>query len=105
MRLAEVLTRTVVVYLGSRFCVRTPMMMLRSAIAWHVFQITRSPFHLGLIGLVQFLPAFALTLVAGALADTVDRRRIMMTAQLLTLASGGLLFVATARGTVTCFRE
>lgn len=101
MRLSEVLTRTVVVYLASRFCVGTAMMMLRAAIAWHVFQLTRSPFHLGLIGLVQFLPAFALTLVAGALADTTDRRRIMMTAQLVALASGVVLCVATARGTVT----
>lgn len=101
MRLSEVLTRTVVVYLASRFCVGTAMMMLRAAIAWHVFELTRSPFHLGLIGLVQFLPAFALTLVAGALADTTDRRRIMMTAQLVALASGVVLCVATARGTVT----
>ncbi len=101
MRLSEVLTRTVVVYLASRFCVGTAMMMLRAAIAWHVFELTRSPFHLGLIGLVQFIPAFALTLVAGALADTADRRRIMMTAQLVALASGVVLCVATARGTVT----
>ena len=88
MRLADVLTRTVVVYLASRFAVGTAMMMLRAAIAWHVFALTHSPFHLGLIGLVQFVPAFALTLVAGALADTFDRRRIMMTAQLVALASG-----------------
>ena len=101
MRLAEVLTRTLVVYLASRFAVGTAMMMLRAAIAWHVFQLTHSPFHLGLIGLVQFIPAFALTLVAGALADTADRRRIMMTAQLVALGCGLVLFVATANGTVT----
>jgi len=101
VRLSEILTRTVVLYLASRFCVGTAMMMLRAAIAWHVFELTRSPFHLGLIGLVQFLPAFALTLVAGALADTADRRRIMMTAQLVALASGVVLCIATARGTVT----
>jgi MFS family permease len=101
MRLADVLTRTVVVYLGSRFAAGTAMMMLRAAIAWHVFALTRSPFHLGLIGLVQFIPAFALTLVAGALADTVDRRRIMMTAQLVALTAGVVLCVATAKETVT----
>lgn len=100
-RLSEVLTRTVVVYLGSRFAVGTATMMLRSAIAWHVFALTKSPFHLGLIGLIQFIPAFALTLVAGALADTFDRRRIMMTAQAVALASGIVLVVATARGSVT----
>jgi MFS family permease len=100
-RLSEVLSRTVVVYLGSRFAVGTATMMLRSAIAWHVFALTQSPFHLGLIGLTQFIPAFALTLVAGALADTFDRRRIMMTAQLVALVSGMVLFVATANGTMT----
>jgi MFS family permease len=100
-RLGEALSRTVVVYLGSRFAVGTATMMLRSAIAWHVFALTKSPFQLGLIGLIQFIPAFALTLVAGALADTFDRRRIMMTAQLVALSSGLVLFVATVRGTVT----
>lgn len=101
MRLADVLTRTIVVYLGSRFTVGTAMMMLRAAIAWHVFALTHSAFHLGLIGLVQFLPAFALTLVAGALADTFDRRRIMMTALTVSLTAGIVLCVATARGGVT----
>jgi MFS family permease len=101
MRLSEVLTRTVVVYLASRFAVGTAMMMLRAAIAWHVFALTRSPFLLGLIGLVQFLPAIALTLVAGALADSADRRRIMMTAQCVSLGCGIALAVATLRGTVS----
>jgi hypothetical protein len=40
MRLTEVLTRPLVVYLASRFAVGTAMMMLRAAIAWHVFQLT-----------------------------------------------------------------
>jgi MFS family permease len=101
MRLADVLTRTLATYLASRFAAGTAMMLLRAAIAWHVFALTHSPFHLGLIGLLQFLPAFALTLVAGALADTADRRRIMMLAQSVSLICGLILFVATARGTVT----
>ena len=101
MRLADVLTRTLVVYLASRFAVGTAMMMLRAAIAWHVFQLTHSPFHLGLIGLAQFIPAVTLTLVAGALADSADRRRIMMTAQVVSFSCGLVLCVATANGTVT----
>jgi MFS family permease len=101
MRLADVLTRTLAAYLASRFAVGTAMMLLRAAIAWHVFQLTHSPFHLGLIGLVQFIPAFALTLVAGALADSADRRRIMMAAQVVSFGCGLVLCLATARGTVT----
>ena len=101
MRLAEVFTRTLATYLASRFAAGTAMMLLRAAIAWQVFQLTHSPFHLGMIGLVQFLPAFALSLIAGALADTTDRRRIMLLAQAVTLTCGTILCVATARGTVT----
>jgi len=63
----------------------TVRMLLRSAILWHVFALTKSPFHLGLIGVVQFVPALGLMLVGGALADTHDRRRIMMTAQCTAL--------------------
>jgi hypothetical protein len=48
------LSRNLIFYLGSRFCSGTAMTMLRAAIAWHVYALTNSAFHLGLIGLVQF---------------------------------------------------
>jgi len=68
-------------YLASRFFSATAMTMLRAGIAWHVFALSGSAFHLGLIGLVQFVPVPTLMLVGGALADTHDRRRIMVAAQ------------------------
>ena len=73
-----VLSRNLVAYLLSRFCSGSAMTMLRAGIAWHVFALTNSAFHLGLIGAVQFVPALGLLLVAGTLADVWDRRRIMM---------------------------
>src|SRR5215831_5231023 len=82
-------------YLASRFCTATAMMMLRATVAWHVYALSRSAFHLGLVGLVQFLPVPALMLVGGALADLRDRRRIMMLAQAVTLACALVLAVAT----------
>jgi MFS family permease len=91
-----ILNRNVVFYLASRFAGATGMTMLRAAIAWHVYQVTGSPFHLGLIGLVQFAPVLALTLVGGAVADTFERRRIIMLAQLVPL-TGALLLLATTR--------
>lgn len=84
-----------VAYLGSRFCAAVAMTMLRAAIAWHVFALTDSAFHLGLIGLVNFVPAFALVLVGGAAADTFERRRIMMIAQAVALAAAVVLVGAT----------
>ena len=94
----RILTRNVVLYLASRFAGATGMTMLRSAVAWHVYQITGSPFHLGLIGMVQFAPVLALTLVGGAVADSYDRRRIIMTAQLVPLTAALLLLATTRAG-------
>jgi MFS family permease len=72
--------------------------MLRAAIAWQVFAITRSAFHLGLIGLVQFGAALAFGLVGGAVADTEERRRIMIVGQLVPLVCAGALCGVTAAG-------
>src|SRR5438105_15941871 len=88
-------------YLASRFCSAAAMMMLRAAIAWHVFALSHSAFHLGLIGLVQFVPVLTLMLLGGAAADTYDRRRIMLAAQALPLAGSIALAFATRAGVVT----
>jgi MFS family permease len=72
--------------------------MLRAAIAWQVFEITGSAFHLGLVGLVQFGAAFAFGLVGGVVADTVERRRIMVVGQLVPLVCATMLCGVTAAG-------
>jgi MFS family permease len=95
------LSRNFVAYLGSRFCAAAATTMLRAAVAWHVFALTGSAFHLGLIGLVQFVPSFALVLVGGAAADSFDRRRIMVAAQSVALLAGAVLVAAMARGALS----
>ena len=47
------------------------------SVGWQIYDLTRNPFYLGLIGLVQFLPALLLVLVTGLVADTFPRRVIM----------------------------
>lgn len=101
LRPASGLTPNFTFYLGSRFCSAAAMTMFRAAIAWHVFALSHSAFHLGLIGLVQFLPALSLTLVGGAVADTYDRRKVMMLAQIVPLLCSAVLFVLTRSGLVT----
>jgi MFS family permease len=76
-------------------------MLLRAGVLWHVFALTRSPFHLGLVGLLQFLPSLALTLVGGAFADRYERRTIMLAAQAVSLTSGAALALAAAAGLTT----
>jgi MFS family permease len=95
---STLLGRNLLAYLASRFCAATGMTLLRAGVAWHVFALTGSAFHLGLVGLVQFVPAFSLVLVGGAVADTYERRRVMALAQSVALVASAVLFVATSRG-------
>ncbi len=68
------------------------------AVGWQVYEITKRPLDLGLVGLAQFLPGILLFLVSGHAADRVDRRKV------LTLCYGGfalcsgLLLHTTLRG-------
>lgn len=57
------------------------------AIGWHVYAKTESAYHLGLIGLVQFVPMVLLTFVVGQVADRFDRRRIVVTCQAIQAAT------------------
>jgi MFS family permease len=94
-------SRNLLLYLVSRFCAASAMTMLRAAVAWHVFELSRSAFHLGLIGVVQFVPAVSLTLVAGAMADARDRRRMMIGAQAVALVGASVLCAVTLSGAAT----
>lgn len=49
------------------------------AVAWQVYQITRSPLDLGLTGLALFAPGLLFMLAAGHVADCYDRRWIILT--------------------------
>ena len=65
--------------------------MLAVAVGWTMYEITGSAFDLGLVGLAQFLPMVALTLVVGHVADRFDRRAIMRVCQ-VTMAAVSLVF-------------
>jgi MFS family permease len=60
-----------------------------------VYEISGSALQLGLLGLMRFLPALGISLPAGAVADSYDRRRIVMAAQTAPLACSATLLVAT----------
>jgi MFS family permease len=57
------------------------------ALLYQVYALTRSPFAVGLLGFVQLVPLLLLALLGGALADAIDRRRLV---QLTELALAGL---------------
>lgn len=54
------------------------MMMMSVAVGCQVYDLTKSPFALGIVGLAQFLPAFLLTLPGGLAADRFERRKVIL---------------------------
>jgi MFS family permease len=66
------------------------------AIPIQVYQITGSTLLVGLVGFVELLPLLTLTLVGGALADAVERRRLMLLTQLGMAVTGVFLVVNAA---------
>ncbi|MBT3344747.1 MAG: MFS transporter [Gemmatimonadetes bacterium] len=61
------------------------------AMGWDVYQRTGEPLALGLVGLIQVIPAILLALPAGWIADTYDRRRVILFSLAgMTLTSLGL---------------
>jgi len=68
-------------YWVSRFLATFSTQIVSVAVGWQVYDLTRDPFDLGLVGLVQFLPALLLVLVTGATADRFNRRLIMAICQ------------------------
>jgi MFS family permease len=63
------------------------------AVPLQVFQLTGSTLAVGLLGLAQFIPLLLVSLIGGALADSVDRKRLLILAQLcLGLTAAGLLW-------------
>jgi len=66
--------------------------MMLVAIGWQMYDLTGSAWDLGLVGLLQFLPALALVLVAGHVVDRHHRARIVA----LCVAAQGLVALALA---------
>ena len=58
---------------------------------WQVYNITRDPLSLGIIGLSEAVPFLGLALIGGHVADRMDRRRLSLMALAILLLGAALL--------------
>ena len=77
-------------YWIARFLGNFSAQIIGVSVGWQVYDITRDPFDLGIVGLALFLPAFLLVLVTGTVADRFNRVLIMT----VCLAGEGLCALA-----------
>lgn len=76
---------------ASKFLFTLGYFMQGAALGYQVFDITGNPLTLGYVGLSLFVPAIALALPAGHLADRFDRRRIILLCQWLFIVTSLIL--------------
>ena len=62
----------------ARFFLVAALEMQSVAVGWQIYEITRRPLDLGLVGLAQFLPVILLFLPAGHAADRFNRKRLVL---------------------------
>ena len=68
-------------------------MMSFVVLPWQMFQLTHSSLVVGMLGVVEFVPTITMAFVGGALADYVDRRRMVLTTEFLMAMSSVVLVV------------
>jgi MFS family permease len=81
----------------SRLASTSANQMLMVAIGWQMYDLTGSAWDLGLVGLLQFLPALLLVLVAGHVVDHFNRARIVALCMVAQTGIALLLAVAAHR--------
>ncbi len=79
-------------YAGFRFFMTLASQMQGLIIGWQVYDLTRDPLSLGLVGLSEAVPFIAAALYAGHIADLRNRKRIIFGFLLLLMVGTLLLF-------------
>ena len=73
----------------------------RLATGYLVYDLTKSPWLLGVVGFAAQFPTFVLTPFGGVLTDRVDRHRVMVATQIVSMLQSFILAALALSGTIT----
>jgi MFS family permease len=79
---------------------QTGSWMQFTALGYLLDQLTKAPVYLGLLGLSQAIPRLLFALIGGVAADRFDRRRVLMSTNLVLMGSAALLGVLAYTGRI-----
>jgi MFS family permease len=88
-------------YLYVRVAASVALQIHVVAVGWQMYALTGSPFQLGLIGLVQFIPAICLFPFTGHVADRFDRRWVTFLGEIVEAVAVAVLAIASFAGHLT----
>jgi MFS family permease len=85
-------------FLLARFAASLAYQIVSVAVGWQIYALTGNALDLGLIGLAQFGPMLALTLLVGHVADRYDRRKIVAVCMGVEAVAAGVLATVSLTG-------
>lgn len=65
-------------YVAMRFLLTFAYQIQAVVIGWHIYQLTKDPLSLGLIGLAEAIPAISVSLYGGYVADKSDKKKMLV---------------------------
>src|SRR3979490_1192119 len=85
-------------FCGARTFTNGAYMMQGVAVGWQIYALTNDPLDLGLVGLVQFFPLLAPSVIAGQVLHLFDRRAVASVCQVGKALAALALAVGTVQG-------
>ena len=68
------------------------------ALAWQVYQLSDAPTAMGVVGVAMTVPTIAFLLIGGALSDRLNRRHLMLAADIARMLAAGALAMLSLTG-------
>ena len=92
-------------FLGGQLVSNLGTWMQNVALAWLVLQVTHSPFDVGAVSAVQFVPALLFGAYGGVVADRFPKRNLLVLTQSGLALSAATLATLDLTGTALCGRS
>lgn len=82
-------------FISARFAITLAIQIQSVVVAWQVYELTKDPLSLGLIGLAEAVPSIGVSLYAGHIADAVPRKGIIVLCLITLVICSFSLFTLT----------
>lgn len=92
-------------YIVMRFLFTFAFQIQAVVIGWYIYQLTKDPLSLGLIGLTEAIPSITVTLYGGYVADKSDKKKLLVRIIAAMLFCSSVLAFATSKGALELFGQ
>ncbi|MDP2335640.1 MAG: MFS transporter [Bacteroidota bacterium] len=90
-------------FMAYRFFMTAATLMQAVIVGWQLYDITKNPFSLGMIGLTEVIPQVSIALFAGHFVDIWDRKKIIFNTSFLLLLGSAILLGSSIDSEATRF--